>query len=371
MVNILFLITGLHVGGAEMQVYQMIKGLKHMNYRPIVVSLLPVGPIGEKLEEEGITVYSLDMERGKASISAVVQLNKILRKEKITIIHSHLFHANILARLMKLFHPTVKVVNTIHNINIGGRKRERLLQYTNSLSDGITIISQAAKEHFIKVGAVSEERLRFLPNGVDTDIYQEKMSSKATVRRNLKLGDDFIWLAVGRFDKQKNYPNLLKSFRYVLNEKKQSYLLIVGIGTLLEEMKSLAADLNIADRVRFLGYRQDIPDLMSAADGFVMSSDWEGMPLVLLEASCVGLPIVCTDVGGNKEVVIHKQTGLLVKPKCSLSLSENMLQLMEMSEEERKEMGECGKNYIRDVYDLEQVIDQWDQLYQQVLSKSS
>jgi glycosyltransferase involved in cell wall biosynthesis len=373
MVNILFLITGLNTGGAEMQVYQVVKALqaKKAGFHPVIVSLLPLGPVGQKLQEEEFTVYSLDMDRGKPSIAAVSRLNRIMKKESIQIIHSHMYHANLLGRLMKLFHPGVKLVNTIHNINIGGRHRERILQLTNRMADSITIISQTAREHFVKVGAVRPEKLLFLPNGVNTNLYQGKAAARDIIRSSLNIGTAFTWLAIGRFDEQKNYHNLLKSFQLVLKEEKNTKLLLVGIGPQLDEMKQLANKLEILEYVHFLGYRADIPDVMSASDAYVMSSDWEGMPLVLQEASSVGLPIVCTDVGGNKEVVISEKTGFIVRPKSHSALAEGMLQLLQLDDEERKQMGQAGKEYMQAVYELDRVADRWNALYKQVLSKSS
>lgn len=374
MVPILFLITGLNTGGAEMQVYQVIKTLREKQSicHPIVVSLLPLGPVGQKFQQDGVSVYSLEMKRGRPSVAAIAKLNRIVKTENIQLIHSHMYHANLLGRLMKLFHPNIKLVNTIHNINIGGRNRERLLQVTNGLTDSLTIISETAREHFVNVGAAKPEKLLFLPNGVNTKLYQGKPGARETIRSQVNIADStFTWLAVGRFDEQKNYPNLLNSFQRVLQEKPDNELLLVGVGPLLEEMKELAAKLGISKSVHFLGYRSDIPDIMSAADAYVMSSDWEGMPLVLQEASSVGLPIVCTDVGGNKEVVITGKTGFIVQPRSHYALAEGMLCLLRLDEDSRKRMGQEGKEYMQAAFELDRVAERWDALYKRVLQKQT
>lgn len=370
MVPILFLITGLNTGGAEMQVYQVIKALRSKGsiYQPIVVSLLPPGQVGEKLKHDNIPVYSLDMKRRRPSVKAVATLNRIIKKEEIELIHSHMYHANLLGRLMKIFHPGLKLINTIHNIHIGGQNREKILKFTSRLADSVTIISQTAREHFIESGTAKPENLLFLPNGVNTGLYQEKSGEREAIRRELQLSDStFVWLAVGRFDKQKNYPNLLKSFQRVVQKEPETVLLLAGTGPLLDQTKKLAADLGLLNKVHFLGYRTDIPAMMSAADAYVMSSDWEGMPLVLQEASSVGLPIVCTNVGGNKEVVVAGKTGFIVQPKSSHALSEGMLCLLRMDSESRTQMGRAGQDYMRSVFELDRVADRWDALYKQML----
>lgn len=355
-----------------MQVYQMIKALRHKQsiYHPVVVSLLPPGQVGEKLKADEIPVYSLDMKRGRPSVAAIARLNQIVKKEKIELIHSHMYHANLLGRLMKVLHPEIKLVNTIHNINIGGRNRERMLQMTNRLTDSMTIISETAREHFLQTGTARPDQLLFLPNGVNTKLYKETTGAHEAIRSELGLADStFAWLAVGRFDEQKNYPNLLKSFGNVLRHHPDTVLLLAGTGPLLEETKEMAADLGIAHRTRFLGYRTDIPDLMSAADAYVMSSDWEGMPLVLQEASSVGLPIVCTNVGGNKEVVVTGKTGFIVQPKSHYALAEGMLCLIRMEPESRKQMGQAGKEYVQAAFEMDRIAEKWDALYRKVLER--
>lgn len=369
MTNILFLITGLNVGGAEMQIYQLIKRLnKSDNYNLIVVSMLEPGPIGDKLKEAEIKVYSLQMKRGKIDKDFIWKLNKIIKDEKVNLIHSHLFHANLLARVIKIFNPKIKIITTLHNINIGGRKRERIIKYTNFLSDSNTIISETARQYFVNIGTFPEKKLKLIPNGVDTLEFKENSELRLKTRHKLGVRNDFVWLAVGRFEEQKNYFNLMKSFSFVLETHKNVQLLLVGTGPLLEETKKMADELKIHEHTKFLGYRNDITSLMNAADAYVMSSSWEGMPIVLLEASAVGLPIVCTDVGGNKEVVVDSETGFIVKPNCYLSLANKMNQLMNLSSHERIIMGEKATEHINRRYEIDRIVIIWKEMYKEMLS---
>ncbi|MDY0392055.1 MAG: glycosyltransferase [Candidatus Bipolaricaulis sp.] len=179
----------------------------------------------------------------------------------------------------------------------------------------------------------------------------------------------FAWLAVGRFDVPKDYANLLQAFAYVAQARPEAQLLIAGDGPLRPSMEQLANDLGITDRVKFLGIRRDIPALMNAADAYVMSSAWEGMPNVLLEAAASGLPIVATDVGGNSEVVIDGKTGFLVPPKDPEALAQAMVQLMGLPQEERRRVGEAARQYVEANYSLDRVVDQWEALYREFLAQ--
>ncbi|HET6779359.1 MAG TPA: glycosyltransferase, partial [Gemmatimonadales bacterium] len=206
--------------------------------------------------------------------------------------------------------------------------------------------------------------------GVDTDRFQNVPgSARESVRTSLGLGNEFVWLAVGRFEVAKDYPNMLRAFARVREAQKDTVLLLVGGGSLQGETEALTRSLGLTSAVRFLGMRPDVPELMSAADAYVMSSAWEGMPLVLLEAAAAGLPVVATLVGGNQEVVLHEETGLLVPPNHSDSLGDAMLRLMRSPEAERRSMGRRGREYVQRQYRLGRVVDRWEEVYHAVRAR--
>jgi len=184
------------------------------------------------------------------------------------------------------------------------------------------------------------------------------------------LDGEFAWLAVGRFEVAKDYPNMLRAFAKVRELDDRAVLLLVGQGSLQGEAESLSRDLGLASTVRFLGVRNDVPELMSAADSYVLSSAWEGMPIVLLEAAAAGLPIVATVAGGNHEVVSDELSGFLVPPRDSDALSRAMLQLMGLPEAQRRGMGERGRENIRIHHGLTRMVDQWEDLYREVLTRN-
>lgn len=115
--------------------------------------------------------------------------------------------------------------------------------------------------------------------------------------------------------------------------------------------------------MHLLPVREDVPALMNAADGYVLSSDWEGMPLVLQEASCTRLPIVATDVGGNCEVVLDGRSGLIVPAKDATALAAAMRRMMSLPLEQRRQMGATARAHMAASFDLERVLDQWEQIY--------
>jgi glycosyltransferase involved in cell wall biosynthesis len=178
-----------------------------------------------------------------------------------------------------------------------------------------------------------------------------------------------VWLAVGRFEIAKDYPNMLRAFATVRRQQPGAVLLLVGRGSLQGETEALARELGLGDAVRFVGVRSDVAEVMSAADGYVMSSAWEGMPMVLLEAAAAALPIVATEVGGNHEVVRQGETGFLVPPRDPEALGQAMLRLGRLPAPERRAMGQRGRDHIRSHYDLGRVAQRWEDLYREVLAR--
>lgn len=367
--SIVFLITALGLGGAETQVVRLATGLAERGWQVSVVSMVPKAHNAEALEQRGVPVFSLNMLPGFPDPRGVLALVRYLRQHRPTILHAHMVHANLLARVVRLLAPVKVVISTAHNIDEGGRWRELAYRLSDPLTNLTTQVSQAGLERYVQVGAVAANKIRFVPNGINTAEFRPDPLERLRLRDELGLGQDFVWLAAGRLTEAKDYPNLLEAFQKV--QQRDSRLLIGGTGELLEPLKTLAQNLGIAERVGFLGLRKDMPSLMNAADGFVLSSAWEGLPMVLLEASACGLPMVATDVGGNREAVHQGVTGFLVPPKDSTRLASAMSKLMALPPSQRRQMGEAARKFVQESYSLESVLSQWEAIYHQLSGASS
>jgi glycosyltransferase involved in cell wall biosynthesis len=366
--SLLFLTTGLAYGGAETQLVRLATRLKSRGWQVSVVSLMPPKAYVEDLEAAGIPVFSLGIRRKLPDPRPVLRLARIIRKWQPDVVHSHMVHANLLARIVRPLAPFPILVCTAHNIDEGGRLREVLYRLTDLFCDLTTQVSQAGLERYVHVGAVPRHKIRYIPNGVDTERFKPNLEDRLKVRKELGV-DGFVWLAVGRFDPQKDYPSMLQAFARVIHKHSNTMLLIAGDGPLRKTMENMTRDLGVEKYVKFLGIRQNIPQLMNAADAYVMSSSWEGMPMVLLEASATGLPIVATDVGGNREVVLDAITGFLVPPRNPEALAEAMLRMMDLPEEKRREMGKAARKHIEENFSLDRVVDMWEALYKELLEQ--
>lgn len=361
--RILILSTSMGMGGADQQILILAQAMQARGHEVRIVVLAPLGAMGLEARQAGIPIESLDLGRNLGIVPRFFQLVGMIRAWRPDVLHSHMVHANFIARAARALAPVPNLVSTIHSISDGGRLHVAANRLTNRLVDRFTIISRLAADRHIAIGAVPESRLQIIPNAVDTSRFRRLPDARVSARRELGLGDRFVWLAVGRFEPAKDYPNMITAFARLLAEHPESLLLLVGEGSLQGEVERVIQERGIGAAVRFLGVRRDVPELLSAADGYVLSSAWEGMPVALLEAASVELPVVATRVGGVAEVVEDGSTGFLVPPGDSVGLAASMVRVESLSPEDRAAMGRRGRRLVEERYSTERVMAMWDQLY--------
>jgi glycosyltransferase involved in cell wall biosynthesis len=366
--RILFLSTSMGMGGADQQILMLARAMRARGHEVRIVALAPLGPMGQEAQREGIEVESLELERNFGAIPRVLRLVRIIRAWRPDVLHSHMVHANLIARAIRPVAGVPALVSTIHSINDGGPLRMAAYRLTSGLVDRFTIISRLAAERYIAIRAVPAQRLQVVPNAVDTDRFRKLPEARAALRRELGLGEEFVWLAVGRFEPAKDYPTMIAAFARLATVRPASRLLLVGKGSLRSEVEGMVRAAGVEDGVRFLGVRRDIPALMSAADGYLLSSAWEGMPVVLLEAAAVELPVVATRVGGVAEVVEDGTTGLLVRSADPAMLAEAMEKMESLTPEARLAMGASGRLLVEQRYGTGRVMEMWERLYSEVIA---
>lgn len=330
--------------------------------------MLPPVDFVDELEEEGVTVLTLNMSPFPNPL-AIGRLVRILRSNGSVVLHSHMAKANFLGRIAGHLANVPVQISTAHNTVEGGKWIELAYRVTDSLADLTTNVSRRAVERYVQTKAVSESRVKLMYNGLDITRFKHDEATRAEYRDRLEIGDRFCWLAVARLSPGKDYPNMIRAFRHVVDATSHVRLIIVGKGPMAGEIQALVVSSGLSSYISMLGERKDVAALMSAADGHVMSSAWEGAPMVLLEASASGLPVVTTDVGGNAELVRHGITGIVVEPGNDKALAEGMLEVMHMDEEARKTMGRAGHAYVESEFSLPIVLDRWEKLYDELIAQ--
>ena len=364
-------------GGAEEQVMLLSLGLKARGNAVKIVSLLPLGRLWPELQDAGMEVVSLNMPRGVAHFPAIFKLAREIRAFRPDVVHSHMGHANLLTRAARIVRSVPVLINTMHLMTLehqdgrSGKSMEVAHRFTDRLTDLTTVICTPAVEYYEQTKTVGRGRIKVVYNGVRTGRIQPNQELREKMRGELGLGNSFIWLAVGRMVLQKAYPVMFEAFKQLVAGEAPgeapNVLLICGKGPLEEQLKAQVRELGIEHRVRFLGIRTDVPNLMNAADSFVMSSGVEGLPMVLLESSATGLPAVATTVGGNAEVVLDEKTGFLVPPGQPDALAKAMRRMASLPPAKRTAMGHLGREYVCRRFDMEPILDHWETLYSELI----
>ena len=360
--HVAFLIPGIErVGGAERQMLLLARGLRSRGWRVTILALSgSAGDCGIELDEAGIGFFPLHMRKGVADPRGWLRLNVWLYRQRPDILHAHLPHATWMARWSRWLHPGLALVDTLHSCGTGTAWRRFGYRISDWLAERVTAVSEAVAEAHVAAALVNPDKLAVVPNGVDTESLFPNSDVRAAVRRELEVCGGFLWVAAGRLEPVKDYPTLLTAFASLPTEAR---LAIAGDGVQADELRQLACRLGIGDRVRFLGFIPDVSRLLQAADAVVLSSRWEGLPLLLLEAGALALPSICSDVSGLSQIVIPGNTGWLAEPGNPESFAGEMRRMMRLPVEERRGMGQWARQLVERNYSLAKVLDSWEEIY--------
>jgi glycosyltransferase involved in cell wall biosynthesis len=367
--HVALIIPGLdRIGGAERQVILLAKGLQRRGWRVSVVALSGTGgDVAAELIAAGAGFLTLQMRKGLADPRGWICFHRWLRRESPDVVHAHLPHAAWLARWSRLAAPVRVVVDTLHSCSTGSLGRRLGYRWSGWLVDRVTAVSRAAAAAYLSARMATAGKLVVLPNGVDVEAWRPDASVQIAMRRELGLDEEFLWLAAGRLDPVKDYPTLLAAMASV---PEPARLLIAGSGPLKDALFRLSSQLGLEQRVRFLGFEPDLMRWMRAADGFVLSSRCEGLPMGLLEAAACALPTVATEGPGSPEVVVHGETGWLMPVGDCTALAESMSKMMRTPPEERRAMGERARELVIERFSLETILDRWEALYGDLLQRN-
>jgi glycosyltransferase involved in cell wall biosynthesis len=364
--RVLLLSTSLGLGGADRQILHLAHALRANGYEVRLVSMTPIEEIGQQALAAGLPIMSLNMRRGRADWQSFDRLVSLLRSWQPHLLTTFMYHANLMGRVAGKWAGVPLIVTSIRNERNGGAVHDWLMRLTNWMDHWCTTNSQQVADSLRKRALLVRRKLRVIPNGVDIASLSTSAGERVRMRDELALApDEFLWLAIGRLWEQKDYPTLLQAFQPLANAPAR--LAIAGRGPLLDGLKRQAAQLGIASQVRFLGVRHDIAALLGAADGLVLSSAWEGMPNVVMEALAAATPVVATRVGGVSEIVEAGRSGFLVPPGDPNALSQAMRQLMSLSAEQRRQMGLIGREHVAANYSLQAMADRWLALFEELL----
>lgn len=362
--KILYIITKAdEIGGAQIHVRDLARRL-HNDGNKVTVIVGEDGALVRQLKELHISVRIVENLVRQISplndIKAIFNIRKIIKDNSPDIIGLHSSKAGIVGRLAAC-RLNIPVVFTAHGWafaeGISDKKRKLFIFIEKILSpflDKIITVSEQDKKLALDLGVASSEKQVVIHNGMpDITIKRKDYSDSTKVRL----------ISVARFSEQKDHETLFHALKLISTDNWT--LTLVGKGPKLENIKKLASDLNIANNILFLGERDDVDNLLSESDVFCLITNWEGLPLSIIEAMRASLPVVATDVGGVSELVEHKKTGLLHSPKNIQELA-NILDTIINDSDLRYKLGNAGRVKYQNNFTFEHMyyatIDEYNKL---------
>lgn len=328
--------------------------------------------IGEKARAKRLTFYELE-ERGKFDPRVLMTLREIIHRHDINLIHGHDYKSDLFAYLLRrwLSHRCIKLVSTAHAWVMLGLKGELYRRMDLSLMrrfDHLIAVSHATRHEMIDAG-VPADLISVIHNGIDTDAWSRSQVS-GTLREELELSFTLPVIGyVGRIMPEKDLDTWLRAAALVAQRFPCTQFVLVGEGKngdTLEQLKRLAVDLGIGDRVYFPGYRSDLLPVYASFDAFLLSSRREGLPNSILEAMAMAVPVVTTDVAGAKELVVENQTGFVLPQGDVEGIARALITLIENAPL-RTRMGAAGRSRVEKEFSFASRLQRIESLYERIL----
>ncbi len=364
-IRLLFLIDELDIGGTEQQIFELATRINRERYLPVVCCFRK-GQIAREIEDSGVPVFSLK-KRGKADLPFLLHLARLLKVQRIDLLQTYLFTANIWGHLAAKLARVPIVVSSERNVDIWEKLYKRMSgRLLARSSDAVIVNAEAIKRYLMQRGA-RPEKIITIYNGVNSERFNSSLNGQET-RNGLGIDREVPVIAnVARLEPQKGHFFLLQSARLILEKSPQVKFLIVGEGPERNKLESLSRTLGIARSVIFTGATRNVPKLLNACDVSVLASSKEGMSNSLLESMILGKPVVATNVGGNDELIVDGITGFLVPRDDPSALAKASLKLIENRELSRR-LGEKAKEKALRQFSVPQMVRSTEDLYERLIS---
>lgn len=366
--KILYIIENTSFGGGERAFAQVINGLDKEKYEVYVAcgnNELFIEKIKNKTK-----VFTLNLSN-RFNPTIISKLTKIMKTEKIQIIHSQGARADFFARISAKLSKVPLVISTIampvEGFNVNWMKKTiyiALDRFTEKFVHKFIVVSEVLRERLIKIHKIAPEKIIVIPNGVEIEEYNPDRIDSFKIRNELNLDNNTCIIGtIGRLVWQKGLEYFIESAKFVLEVFSNAKFLIVGEGELKNKLENLTKQLKLNNNILFLGFRKDISEILGNLDIFVLPSIREGMPIITLEAMAMAKPIVASNIEGVREQIINDKTGVLVPAKNPKALAEAIISLIK-DKEKAKNIGNNAREIVKEKFIVEKMVKEHEKLYQ-------
>ncbi|MDI6813410.1 MAG: glycosyltransferase [Deltaproteobacteria bacterium] len=312
------LLPKLQVGGAEQVVLNLAREYLKKGQEVEVMAFASGGSMAPRFKESCIPISEFDLQRTFHPTPSwwlsVLRARRILiqklRLKRLDVLHTHLMGPDLDALVAGRQAGIKVIVHTIHNTYTqfsDGSLLQKVRNFTRKRRwrkyDRLFAVDEQVRDWAVQYRMVQKENIVVIQNGIDMS-YLEVHETREGIRKDLGWGeDDIILLNIGSLTKQKNHRILLDALAILKKNRRSLKLAVAGGGPLEKDLKSATKELDLQNRVSFLGIRGDVPRLLKAADIFILSSLWEGLPIALLEAMAAGIPVIASDLPVHRRIL--------------------------------------------------------------------
>ena len=371
-------ISATTTGGVGLLILQLVRHLDPMHFQ-LSVAFGRGYLLDRSFEEAGVRVHILGTSRRISLMSVLkgtLEVYRLLCRERYDIVQSHTSLGGAIARLAAWVARTPVVIWTVHGLGAhpghAPWKRaivRRIESCLDRITDHYVAVSEDLREQGVRARIFRPEKVTVIPNGLQLQPLPSSFDAAAKrIALQIPPGCPVIG-TVTRLEPQKAIDVFIRAVAHVHRRHPDLVTLIAGDGPQRDELEALTQNLGIADRVRFLGWRSDAVELLGALDVFCMSSRWEGCPMVLLEAMAMRCPVVAGDIGGVREIVVHENTGLLVRPEDPAAMAAAIERLL-ASDEQRARMGRAARLRVEQRFAAAGMLRAYSRLYRDLSGAS-
>ena len=368
MVRICYVVGTLEVGGAERQLYLLMKNIDRERFCPVLVALRDGRMRGDFEKVARVRVAG---KRWKLDVFFFARLLGIIKREKPDILHTFMFTSNFWGRLAGLAARVPFIVASERSMDFWkGPLHLWIDRFFARFTRKIVCNSNEVKARYEKVLGRYSGRLSVIYNGIDTGFY-DGVKYREELRKELGITEGKTILTGGRLCPEKGLDDFMEAVSIVVNRVKafrNARFLIAGEGSEKKSLMELRERLGLKDYIIFTGYRKDLPEIIKMSDIVVLSSLWEGMPNLIIEAMALRKPVISTDVGGSREIIKNGETGFLVPVKNPEMLAGAMLALLQ-DESLGESMGAKGCEFVKRELELSVMVNKYEGLYRELAGK--
>ncbi len=349
--------------GGQQQVGYLVKAMKKQDYQTAIICQ-PQSPLEKFCCDKSIPCIPVSMI-GEMDFFAGFRISLICKQQNFNILHLHSGHALAIGIWAKLFNSKFKLVAS-RRVDYHIKKNWfSQFKYKSRFIDKIVCISYAIENVLIQ-DDVPQNKLVTIHSGIDINKFSN-MPTPENFKRDLGIAENKILIGtIAAMSGQKDYPNLLKAAKIVVEQNDDVIFCAVGDGPHRQKIIKMADEFGLMNRFIFAGFREDIGNFLKAFDIFVLASKKEGLGTSILDAQSVGLPVIACEVGGIPEIISDGKNGLLVPPKNEQKLAEAILKLVKNTQF-RKKLGENARESVKQ-FDIHRTIEKNIKLYEQILS---